>query len=183
VAFGNGFSVASGGRLAAGTTGAWHPSYVVDETPAAESELHVRWSVRLDAVGLAPGDEITLLRVVASGGENRGWVRYEAGLAGGSVWAEVLGDDGVRRSGERTSLGAGWHRLELAWQVGSALAPTGSVELQVDGAAALEVSGVPLSRGLVEAVELGVVEAGSSGGWVDLDDYATARWGPIGDGS
>ena len=180
VAFGDGFSVATGGHMAAGTTGAWHPSYVVDETPEAESELHVRWYVRLDAVGLAPGDEITLLRIVGSGGEDRGWVRYQAGVAGGSVCAEVLDDDGDRHTTEPLTIGAAWHRLELAWQAGSALSPTGAVGLQVDGGPASTASGLPLSGALVDAVELGVVEAGTSDGWLDVDDYATARGGPIG---
>ncbi len=138
------------------------------------------WYVRLDAVGLAPSDEVTLLRIVGSGGEDRGWVRYQAGVAGGSVWIEALGDDGAHHPTKPLAIGAGWHRLELAWQAGSTLSPTGSVGLQVDGGPPSTASGLPLSWAWVDAVELGVVEAGTSCGWLDVDDYATARWGPIG---
>ena len=68
--------------------------------PEAESELHLRRYARLAAVGLAPADELTLRGVVGSGGENRGWVGYQAGVAGGWMQTEVVGDDGIRRSRE-----------------------------------------------------------------------------------
>ena len=174
VAFVDGFSVASGGRLVAGTTGAWNPGYVIDETPAGEGELHVRWYARLDEAGLAAEETVTLLRVVAAG-VPRGWVRYEASVGGGEVWVEVLDDGGAVTAGERRPLAGGWHRLELDWVAGSLLAPTGEASLQVDGGAAVAVTGLALAGAPADEVELGVVEASTGGGWIDLDDYWSGR--------
>jgi len=174
VAFADGFSVASGGSLVAGTTGEWHPSYVIDETPASESALHVRWHARFDQAGLATGEGVTVLRVISAGVE-RGWVRYEAGAGGGEVWVEVLGDGGERWIGGRSSLGGGWHRLEVDWTAGSVLEPTGTVSVTVDDGSPLGVQGVALGGGLVDEVHLGDMQAETAGGVLDLDDYSVSR--------
>ena len=177
VSFADGFSVASGGRLAVVTTGAWDPGYVVDETPEREPELHVRWHVDFDGADLAAGDRLTLLRIVSAGIE-RGWVHYRAGTEGGEVWVETEADDGSRHTGAPLLVAPGWHRLDLEWLAGSILAPTGRAILRVDGGTAVGVTDAALAGAPVDGVELGVVAASASGGWIDLDDYWSGRMPP-----
>lgn len=179
VVFTNGFRVEAGGRLAAGTDGSWDPSYVVDETPAGERRLFIRWYARFNGAGLDVGDQLTVLRVQGEH-EERAWVIYEAATGGGWIWTDVATEDGTRKSTARGWVDGGWHRLDVEWDSGSAVAVSGRVGLLVDGAVVGSVENLALTTVLLEAIELGVVEAEAPGGWIDLDDYATAREGPVG---
>jgi hypothetical protein len=179
VVFTDGFRVEAGGSLVAGTNGAWDPGYVVDETPNGERRLFVRWYGRFDATGLEVGKRLTTLRLRGQQ-EVRAWVRYEAAGEGGWVWVDVAGEDGATISSARGWVSGGWHRLEVEWDSGNAIAPTGRVGLLLDGAAIGSIEGVALMTVLLDRVELGAIEADAPGGWLDLDDFATARQGPLG---
>lgn len=174
VVLGDGFSVEAGGELVVGVTGEWSPSYVVDETPSGDTALRVTWHGRFDGVALAAGETVAVLRLVGSE-EPRAWVRYEPGSGGGWLWAEVLEGDGALRGTERGWMPDGWHRVELTWDSGAAISSSGRLELLVDGASVGLLEDLALGSVLIEAVDLGAMEAPGSGGWVDADDYEVLR--------
>jgi hypothetical protein len=147
---------------------------VIDETPTAATDLLVRWHGRFDAVTLAPGEAVTVLRLRGPEAP-RAWVRYEPAPNGGWLWAEVLDGDGTRPTTDRGWITPGWHRLELRWDSGAAIAPTGRVEVVVDGQPTGALEDLALGAVLLDAVDLGAMEAASPGGWLDADDYEVSR--------
>ncbi|MFW6193839.1 MAG: hypothetical protein ACOC83_10175, partial [Gemmatimonadota bacterium] len=179
VSLGDGFRVGEGGRLAVGTTGTWKTPYVLEEQPAGESELYVRWYTRLDAVGLPSGGVVSLLGL-EDGARERARIRYEVGEGGGWSWLEVVDDDGARHESSRAWVEEGWHRMELGWSAGGVIEPQGRVVLLLDGTEAASLEGLKLGLGLVEAVRLGAWSSSGEGGWVDVDEVAAGRTGPIG---
>lgn len=179
VTFTDGFHVERGGRLAVGTDGSWDPGFVVDESPSREGRLFIRWYTRFGASGLAPGEKLTFLRARGER-EERASIRYEATSGGGWIWAEVAEEDGARRSSPRAAVGSGWHRLELEWDSGDAIAASGRVRLLLDGALVGSIENLALATVLLDAIELGVMEAEAPGGWVDFDDFASARGALLG---
>lgn len=170
----DGFAVETGGSFVAGVTGAWAPSHVIDDTPTAATDLLVRWHGRFDAVSLAPGETVTVLRL-RDAEVPRAWVRFEPAPNGGWLWAEVLEADGTRPTTDRAWITPGWHHLELRWDSGAAIAPTGRVELAVDGQPAGALEDLALGATLLEAVDLGALEADAPGGWLEADDYEVSR--------
>jgi hypothetical protein len=169
VAFLDGFSVAAGGELVAGTTGAWDPGYVVDDSAEGMAEIDVEWFAKFDGSRMAPGQRIVILELDAGGGHEV-LVWYEEGEAGGWAWLEVVESGDAVGVSAREAVGPGWHEVELHWRSGTLATPVGVAELRVDGegGGAVDVQNVP---GLiVERIRLGVTRSEQAGGWVDLDD-------------
>ena len=179
VAFGDGFAVEAGGELVAGPPSGGAASFVVDTTPQGEAELAVRWYARFDQVDLPAGGEAAVLRLRGAAGE-RARVVYRTAAGGGVLSVVVRQDDGSERETSPVFAGPGWHRLELAWSSGSALTATGQVSLGLDGGTPVSLESLATGAAVIENVDLGVIDASGAGGWVDCDDYAVARSGPIG---
>jgi hypothetical protein len=170
VAFLDGFSVAAGGELVAGTTGGWDPGFVVDDSAEGLTEVEVEWFASFDDSGMAPGQRIVILELNTDG-DHEVLVWYEDGEAGGEVWLEVVESGNAVGVSTRQAVGPGWHGMEIHWRSSTLAAPVGVVELRVDGAGGggVEVQSVP---GLtVDRIRLGVTRSEQVGRWIDLDDY------------
>jgi hypothetical protein len=174
VSFLDGFSVAAGGRLAAGTTGEWSPSYVLDDSARGEPEVVVEWFGSFDQATIGPGHRFTFMEI-GTNAEPEARTVYEAADFGGWVWVEVVDGNGDASSGERFAVGPGWHRFELHWRSGTPESPEGAVLFRVDGQAE---SGLALEAVLtvtVEEIRLGVMDSDGAGGSISLDDFLVAR--------
>lgn len=170
ISFLDGFSVAPGGRLVAGTTGEWDPSYVIDESAKGEDEVVVEWFGSFDQVTLDPGGRFTFLEIRTNADLEARTV-YEAADFGGWVWAEVVAEHGETSAGERVSVGPGWHRFGLQWRSGTAESPDGSAQLRFDGRAAEAVPAEGASAATVREIRVGSFYSAGWGGWLTLDNY------------
>lgn len=180
VVFGDGFRVASGGRLAAGSGGR-APDAVVEVAPAGEPVLFVRAFARFDRAGLAAGEAASLLALDGARGE-LATVRLEGTSTGRAVRLEVVDEAGVRVRSAAVPVGAGWHGLEVRWDVGAAVTASGEAELFVDGSSRALLSGLATGQSLVDSVRVGAWNGSRNAGWIDFDEVAAARTGPIGSG-
>lgn len=178
VVFASGFRVDSGGRLVAGAGGR-APDGVVEMAPAGEPVLFVRAFLRLDGAGLAAGDTVSVLALEGVRGE-LATVRLEETASGGAVALEVVDEAGGRVRSVPVPVSPGWHAVEVRWDVGAVVTASGAAELYVDGASRALLSGLATGQSLVERVRVGAWDGSRDAGWVDFDDVAAARSGPIG---
>lgn len=172
ISFLDGFSVAPGGRLVAGTTGEWDPSYVIDESAKGEDEVVVEWFASFDQVTLEPGRRFTFLDI-QTGSEIQARTVYEDADFGGWAWAEVVNETGAVSAGERFAVGPGWRRFELHWRSGTAGSPEGEVGFRVDGQAAETIAVEAAST--VQEIRVGAFNSFGASGWLALDDYRILR--------
>lgn len=183
VVLSDGFQVATGGAFQAGTSGR-SPDAVLETAPDGEPVLYVRLEVRLDDAGLLAGDSAALLALEGTRGElSTVWAEGPA-IQGGppTVRLEVVDETGARVRSPSVAVGTGWHALELRWDVGPAVTAGGEAELFVDGASQVLLGSLAIGQSLVDAVRVGAWDGTRGGGWIDFDEVAAARSGPIGPG-
>ncbi|MGD2071843.1 MAG: hypothetical protein PVI57_24470 [Gemmatimonadota bacterium] len=186
VVFADSFRVAPGGHLEAGTTGR-SPESLLEPSPAGEPELFVRLHARFDGAALPAGESVSILGLTGTrdGPTTVGaTVRFEGGTGPdgqiGTLRLAVIEDDGQSTVSDPVTVTEGWHALELHWDAGSALAADGRAELLLDGRSALLLEDLATSQGVVDDIRVGAWDGTAAGGWIDLDDVAAARSGPIG---
>lgn len=184
VVLSDGFQVATGGTFRAGTSGR-SPDAVLETTPNEEPVLYVRLEVRLDAAGLSAGDSVALLALEGARGElSTVWVEGPASQGSPpTVRLEVVDESGSSVHSSSVTVGTGWHALELRWDVGPAVTVGGEAELLVDGASQVLLGSLAIGQSLVDAVRVGAWDGSREGGWIDFDEVAAARSGPIGPGA
>ena len=106
----------------------------------------------------------------------------EETATGRALRLEVVDEAGVRVRSAPVSVAAGWHGVEVRWDVGAAVTASGEAELFVDGSSRALLSGLATGQSLVDAVRVGAWDGSRNAGWIDFDDVAAARSGPIGSG-
>ncbi|HXV63894.1 MAG TPA: hypothetical protein VEK15_24550 [Vicinamibacteria bacterium] len=174
----NGFSVASGVSFVARIDPFVKSpfAYVRDDMPTAETTYNAEFSLRVDGLSLAMGDEIGHFVGYSANGMPR--FRVVLRRSGSETRAAILAWDDV--AGELVEhstdflLPLGFHRIHLSFRAG---AGDGEFSIAIDGSGLDGLTGLDNGGGPIDFVKWGAVDGtlASSTGWMELDDFSSWR--------
>jgi len=136
---------------------------VTDNNPSgSETDYIVRFYFLADGVGSDP----VKIYSADGGGSDRITLTYTNGDL-----TLAVDDGGVMSSETVAGLGAGWHSVEFVWTQDA----NATIQLSVDGAADVPISGVDSSGYSIDNALLGNLDGVNAGGTFYFDDYDSRR--------
>jgi hypothetical protein len=173
VVLGDLVSVESGGSLTAAIDPSLAKSpfvYLQDDSPAGETSYRAEFSVNLDGLAVAAGDEIEQFVAYDAAEVARLTLILQSGPA---LVLEARDDLGSPHATTAIPLSPGWTRVGIAWQS----SPSASISLSVGDGVVAELSGIDTEDTRIDTVRWGVVGGtlAASSGTLAMDQFASWR--------
>lgn len=183
VSLGSGFRVEQGAEFRVATDpGRVRGGFVRDDTPSSEPHYAARFSLNSDNLTLGADERVTLLEAEDRLGAV--WLSLDLRHDSATNAYRLLvstPDGGGTASTTEFDVQAGWQSVEVEWRASRPGRADGRVWVSHNGNPTGQLTGLANESGRVDSIRWGILGApGTTGGYLDLDQFVSRRAGMIG---